>query len=314
MKEIKHFWIILSILKSCIWLQTLSEPWDTAGPTSLEVTCLQKSTKSWNPTFIICTSSIASRPCLSSHTGSSLGCEAGHHRLTSPVTAALWATGMSMPSASLSCENRSCWVLSVNHKTYTGKPTKACSGSDVSHPSRGEASPRCSQKQEAEESEGFLKWRGLVSCVDIVDPIQFSVWAVPASRQENVLLYSDQIRQEECAWNREIFSAWVDRLSSSLFEHLKTMMASLDFQGEGGVSVYTNCDITKMYTGRVSRELVGTSCWHPHSDFQKGNVKACILLHLQSLMDVRLQVKFFSAQLICNYRQVRLSCFANKEK
>lgn len=57
--------------------------------------------------------------------------------------------------------------------------------------------------------------------------------------------------------NREIFSAWVDTLSSSLFEHLKTVMASLDFQGEGVVSVYTNCDITKMYTGRVSRELVG---------------------------------------------------------
>lgn len=55
------------------------------------------------------------------------------------------------------------------------------------------------------------------------------------------------------------FSAWVDRLSSSLFEHLKTVMASLDFQGEGVVSVYTNCDITKMYTGCVSRELVGTS-------------------------------------------------------
>ena len=161
--------------------------------------------------------------------------------------------GMSVLSTLLSCEKRSCWVLSVYHKNPPESPGKRVQEVDGSHQTWGEASPSCSQNEKAKKaSEAFLKWRSLVSYDCIVDPTQFSTWDVPASRRERVLSYSDPIFQYECARNGS-FMLPGDRLlfigcqRSSSSEHLKTVMASLDFQGEGVAAVSTNCDITKSH-------------------------------------------------------------------
>jgi len=43
------------------------------------------------------------------------------------------------------------------HKMHTGKPSKACSGSDVSRQRWGEASPSCSQNKKAEGVRSILE-------------------------------------------------------------------------------------------------------------------------------------------------------------
>lgn len=63
----------------------------------------------------------------------------------------------------------------------------------------------------------------------------------------------------------------------------------------------------------VSRELASTSSWHPCSDSQKENVKACIPLHPQSLSMYACRWNSFLHNWFAT-KQVRLNCFANKEK
>lgn len=53
------------------------------------------------------------------------------------------------------------------------------------------------------ERSGFLCWH----CWS--HPV-FNLSCAGVKTREHVLLYSDQIRQEECAWNRDSYSAWVD--------------------------------------------------------------------------------------------------------
>lgn len=258
----------------------------------------------------------ASRPCLSSHTGSSPGCKPCRPtpRLASPVTAALWATEMSMPSTSLSCEKRSCWVLSVSRQAYTGKPTQTCSGSDVSHQRWGEASPCCIENEEAEASGAF--WNGEVRFLLQVSliPSSFSVGDVPASRQGITSCYTVT----------KYFSKQGGVLLWLVVDHVFRLSKKWRVwtpEGSDAISRFPGrrsglclCKLRYHPKPLVSRELAKTRRWHLCSDSQKGNVKACISLHPQSLMDICSEVKFISAQLICNYRQVRLSRFAINEK
>lgn len=198
----------------------------------------------------------ASRPCLSCHTGSSLGCEA-------PLPQPPASPPLDLRHFEL--QECQCWARCfpvreevaefyqyiIRHPSES--QAKCVQEVDVSHQRWGEASPSCSQNEKAEkESEAFLKWRSLISYDCIVDPTQFSIWDVPASRRVRVLTYHDPVFQYECAQNRS-FPLPGDRLlfvgcqRSSSCEHLKAVTASLYFQGEGVAAVSTNCDITKSH-------------------------------------------------------------------
>lgn len=126
------------------------------------------------------------------------------HRLTSPVMAALWAMGMSVPSMLLSCEERSCWVLSVYHKACIGKPTEVCSGSDISHQTQREASrttvgtsrQRKSQKHSRMEKSGSAMWS------QETNPL-FNLRCAYIKTREHVLSYRDWLFDYKYALNME---------------------------------------------------------------------------------------------------------------
>ena len=121
------------------------------------------------------------------------------HCLASPGTA--------VPSVLCSCE-KSCWVLSAYHnKTHTAKPARACSGSDVSHLSWGEAAierrrQKRRQKLSRNEKSGFLGspcW---------ANPL-FTLRRASVKAGGHPLSCGDQTARLECTGaSRELYLAW----------------------------------------------------------------------------------------------------------
>lgn len=197
-------------------------------------------------------SSTASRPCLSCPTGSSPGCELPP-----------------LPSAGLphNCSTLSSGHVSAEHVAFLWEK-KLLSFISIRHTQEGQAKRVQEVMSATRDGERPLQaavrtrrqkksqkhaWSGEVWLLTTALLIQPSFdFEMCRCQDENMSCPSDQIRQYECAWDKSFTSPggrllFIGCPKGSSFEHIKTVMASLNFQGKGVANVSTNRGITKSH-------------------------------------------------------------------